>query len=77
MTNRTQTLKWISTALFASAGLMLALKLPFSAYGFIMFLAGHVILGTIFYKIQDWPLVTQNVAFGIIDLVGIYRWFLS
>ena len=75
MKSHIQTLKWISTVLFFAAGLMLALKLSFSAYGFFMFLGGHVILGTIFYSARDWPLVTQNVAFGTIDLIGIYRWF--
>jgi len=70
------TLKWISTTLFLSAGLILSLNLPFSKVGFILFLIGHITLLGVFLRHKDWPMIVQNGFFIIIDLIGIYRWFL-
>lgn len=67
-------LKWTTTALFLAAGLTLSLKLSFSVVGFFLFLTGHIILIAVFLKAKDWPLVSQNLMFCTIDLIGIYRW---
>jgi len=67
-------LKWLTTALFLAAGLILALNLPFSVLGFFLFLTGHLILIAVFLQAKDWPLVSQNLMFCTIDLIGIYRW---
>jgi hypothetical protein len=50
------------------------LKLSFSVVGFFLFLTGHIILIAVFLKAKDWPLVSQNLMFCTIDLIGIYRW---
>jgi hypothetical protein len=69
-------LKWLSTTLFLCAGLILALNLPFSKVGFILFFIGHIVLLGVFVRARDWPMITQNGFFILIDLIGIYRWFL-
>jgi len=70
-------LKWISTLLFLMAGLMLSLNLGISKIGFIFFLIGHVLLVSAFWRTRDWSMITQNGFFILIDLIGIYRWFLA
>ena len=72
-----KTLKWLSTILFVAAGLLLSLNIPeLGKWGFIMFLIGHSSLSYIFWKESDRPLLIQNAFFILIDLIGIYRWFL-
>jgi len=68
-------LKWIATILFICAGLMLALNIESSRFGFLMFFTGHIILLACFARERDWAMVTQNGFFIGIDIIGIYRWF--
>jgi|TARA_A200000159_G_scaffold161284_1_gene182902 hypothetical protein len=69
-------MKWLATALFLSAGTLLSLNIEISRFGFLLFLAGHVLLSWYFYKEKDWAMTTQNGFFIFIDALGIYRWFL-
>ena len=68
-------MKWFATILFLCAGTLLAFNVDASKYGFLLFFVGHVTLGYYFLKEKDWPMVTQNVFFLIIDSIGITRWF--
>jgi hypothetical protein len=68
--------KWLATALFLSAGTLLSLNIEISRFGFLLFLTGHVLLTYYFVKFKDYAMVTQNAFFIIIDMLGIYRWFL-
>lgn len=67
--------KWLSTFLFLSAGTLLSLNIEISRFGFPLFLTGHIILTYFFLKKKDWPMLTQNGFFLLIDCIGIYRWF--
>lgn len=69
-------MKWLATALFLSAGTLLSLNIEISRFGFLLFLTGHVLLTYYFVKFKDYAMVTQNAFFIIIDMIGIYRWFL-
>lgn len=69
-------MKWLATALFLSAGTLLSLNIEISRFGFLLFLTGHVLLTYYFVKFKDYAMVTQNAFFIIIDMLGIYRWFL-
>jgi len=68
--------KWLATALFLSAGTLLSLNIEISRFGFLLFFTGHVLLTCVFIKDKDWAMITQNAFFILIDLLGIYRWFL-
>ena len=68
-------MKWIATTLFIFSGLLLSLNLDISKFGFLTFFIGHIILMCYFLKFKDWAMIVQNGFFIIIDLIGIYRWF--
>ena len=69
-------MKWLATALFLSAGTLLSLNIEISRFGFLLFLSGHILLTWYFFRYKDWAMITQNAFFILIDLLGIYRWFL-
>jgi hypothetical protein len=69
--------KWLATALFLSAGTLLSLNIEISRFGFLLFLSGHVLLTWFFFREKDWAMITQNAFFILIDLLGIYRWFIA
>lgn len=68
--------KWISTALFIFSGAVLAFNVPFSKWGFVTFLIAHLLLVVVFSKEKDYPMLMQNGFFIIVDVIGIYRWFI-
>lgn len=69
--------KWIGTFCFLFAALLLSSNIGISPYGFFLFLFGHVLLSYYFwYRVKDYPMFTQNSFFILIDLWGIYRWFM-
>lgn len=69
-------MKWLATALFLSAGTLLSLNIEISRFGFLLFFTGHMLLTWYFLKEKDWAMITQNAFFILIDMLGIYRWFL-
>jgi hypothetical protein len=74
--NTVQGLKWISGSLFLMAGLLLSLNVDVSKIGFLLFFVGHVGLIVAFIKANDTPMIVQNSCFTVIDVIGIYRWFI-
>ena len=66
---------WLSSILCAGSGLMLALNMEFSKYGFVSFLVSHIFFEFAFIKEKNYPLLFNNTVFLVIDIVGIYRWF--
>ena len=69
-------MKWLATALFLSAGTLLSLNIEISRFGFLLFFTGHILLTWYFLKEKDWAMITQNAFFILIDILGIYRWFI-
>jgi len=70
-------IKWIGTGLFLSAAILLSSNIEVSAFGFYLFLAGHIILSMLFWISNDKPMFVQNFFFIFVDLWGIYRWFIA
>ena len=70
-------MKWLATALFLSAGTLLSLNIEISRFGFLLFFTGHVLLTWYFLREKDWAMITQNAFFILIDILGIYRWFIA
>ncbi|SFV58683.1 hypothetical protein MNB_SUP05-5-1100 [hydrothermal vent metagenome] len=66
---------WIGTITGIIGGLLLALNISISHFGFLFFLtsaSSWIIQGL---KNKDKALILLNVFFIFIDLIGIYRWF--
>lgn len=70
-----QNFKWLGTAMFFIAGILLSSNIEISKWGFIIFLTAHVMYVIIFIKENDPPMVANNVLFAGIDMWGIYRWW--
>ena len=67
-------LKWFGTLCFIVAATLLSANIDISKYGFFVFLLGHLTFIYVFRK--DKPMLFQNSFFILLDLFGIYRWFI-
>ncbi len=68
-------LKWISTILLVGGGIIIALNISESKWGFVAFMSGHTTLIWIFVKEHETALWVQAVGFLLIDFLSIYYWF--
>tara|TARA_R110002096_G_scaffold69149_1_gene166345 strand:- start:22577 stop:22807 length:231 start_codon:yes stop_codon:yes gene_type:complete len=76
MTDKTSAvLKWLGTALFLAAGLLISSNIEISRYGYVLFGIGHLLFMYVFWK--DKPMLAQNIMFSVIDVWGIYNWFIK
>jgi len=75
--NKIEYLKWFGTVCFLSAATLLSSNIEVSRWGFFIFLAGHISLTWLFWRLKDNPMMVQNGFFIFIDLWGIYRWFFN
>jgi len=69
--------RWSYTYFMLGGAILFSLNLEFSRYAFFLFFTGHIIMGAISYIINDRPLFVHNILFGIVDIVGIYNWFIK
>jgi hypothetical protein len=70
-------MKWIATAMFVCAGVLISFNIPESKYAFPLFAMGHCIILYAFIKVKDKPMIVQNLFFLGIDILGIYQWLLG
>lgn len=71
-------IKWVSMALFIFGGTVFALKLPFMKWGVPCFAIGHAI--NLYYFTthhKSKPLILQNLYFLLLNIFGIYTWFIK
>jgi len=69
--------KWVGTFCFITAAILLSANFEGSRYGFLLFLFGHILLTWLFWKLKDYPLTFQNGFFIIVDMFGIWNWFIK
>ena len=69
--------KWTGT-LFGVAGAgLIALNLPISGWGFILFLVSSVSWTAAGIMMREHSLILLNAAFTVINLIGVYRWLIA
>ena len=68
-------IKWISTLLLVSGGIIIAINIPECKWWFVSFTLGHIALIWIFVKSNETALWVQSLGFLLIDFVSIYHWF--
>ena len=73
----TTRLKWIGTALGIAGALWLALHLPSSGWGFILFTGSSSCWIVAAWRMREPSLIALNVVYCAINAVGIYRWLLQ
>ena len=57
--------------------LQIALNLPFSGWGFVLFLGSSVSWTVAGFKMRENSLALLNGVFTVINLLGIYRWLIA
>ena len=68
--------KWTAVSLLVTGGVLLASKLIVnSPVPFMLFLMGHGIMATTSWKHRDYPLITVNLVWLIIDMIGVISWW--
>lgn len=67
-------IKWVSVLLTILAALTISLKLCEMVTSYILFLVGHTIMSLIMLKQKEWSLLTMNMVWVMIDLLGIIKW---
>lgn len=71
-----QAWKWAMTVVFLLSALTLSSNFSGSKYGYILFAIGHIMGMNVFWRYKDHAMFWHNAVFLMIDVWGIYRWFL-
>lgn len=67
-------IKWFGTACGIAGALIIAMNLPFSGWGFVIFLGNSAAWLVAAYRQRDMALGLVNIAFTITNVIGIVRW---
>jgi hypothetical protein len=67
-------IKWLSVIITILAALTISLKLTSILTSYILFIIGHIAMFFVLLKDRDWSLVTMNLIWVIIDIIGIIKW---
>ena len=70
-------LKWIGSGMGIPGALVIALNLPFSGWGFVLFLVSSVSWTVAGVIMRENSLALLNGVFTAVNLLGIYRWLIA
>ncbi len=71
------TFGWLGALTGIIGGVLVALNsIEYSRFGFIFFLVSALSWLIQGYKNKDYPLMLLNTVFIVIDVLGIYNWFI-
>ncbi len=69
-------LKWIGTSSGIAGAVLLAVNIPESAWGFVLFLISSSCWAVAGYFMAESSLVLLHLVFVGVNVLGIYRWLL-
>ena len=69
-------LKWFGTATGVIGALVLAVNLPISGWGWVLFGVSSLCWTIAGAVMRDYSLVVLQSAFLIVDIIGIWRWLI-
>ena len=69
-------LKWIGTVTGVVGALIVAMNMPWSGYGFILFTIPSMTWGMVAWKMREHSLLVLQTVFLCINLMGIWRWLM-
>ena len=58
-----------------SGAVLVSLNIPQSKYGFVLFLVSSILLGVVSWQRKMRYLLTMQIVFLGINVIGIVRWF--
>ena len=67
--------EWISVALLLIGALLLALNISSTKWAFPILAVSRLWLTVLMYRKKDYPMLTMNFFYFLVDIVGIIRWF--
>lgn len=70
-------LKWLGTITGVLGALMLALNIPVSGWGWVLFTISSVSWTVAGLVLRDTSLVVLQGAFVAVDLLGVWRWLIA
>jgi hypothetical protein len=68
-------LKWLSVFITVIAAITISFRLTDITTSYIIFFIGHIIMVFIMLKTKDWSLLTMNIMWVLLDIVGFINWF--
>ena len=69
-------LKWLGAAAGIAGATIIALNLPISGWGFVLFLVSSTSWTVAGLRMREHSLALLHAAFTAINLLGIYRWLI-
>lgn len=69
-------IKWIASTIGFIGAMFIALNIPQSKYAFVIFSCSSSLWIYASIIMKEYSLLFLNIGFLIVDLIGIYRWFL-
>lgn len=69
-------LKWFGTLTGVAGALLLAINIPQSGWGFVLFLGSSVSWAIAGLKMKEPSIWTLHGVFTMVNIVGIFRWLI-
>jgi len=70
------TVKWVGTMTGVVGAFILALNIPFSAWGWTLFLFSSLSWTFAAIVMKDMSLAVLQLAFVVVDMIGVWRWLI-
>jgi hypothetical protein len=70
-----KTLKWVSVFITVIAAITISFRLTDITTSYIIFFIGHIIMVFIMLKTKDWSLLTMNIMWILLDIIGFINWY--
>jgi hypothetical protein len=68
---------WLGSVVGPAGAIVLALNIPISRYGYVLFLLSSVFMCLHGVWIDDVQVLTQNLLYTGINLIGVWRWVVA
>ncbi|MBF0186280.1 MAG: nicotinamide mononucleotide transporter [Magnetococcales bacterium] len=77
MMDASSLLKWLGTTTGVAGALLVAMNIPQSGYGFLLFLVSSISWFIAAYRMREISLMILQAVFTVINLVGVWRWLFA
>lgn len=68
-------LEWFGAITGVIAGLLIALNLPHSKWGYAIYIVSNLALLWFAFKKQLYGILTMQLVYFVISVIGLVRWF--
>lgn len=69
-------LRWVGTLTGVFGALILALNIPVSGWGWVLFTISSISWTIAGLVLKDMSLVVLQAAFVVVDVIGVWRWLI-